>query len=106
MKSKLVTPSPKVYPRMAVGVCVSVKNPFCIGCRYGYPNDTGEAVREPNPGPVAGDGARESAGLIGFADGFISSISGDDFGGVEELDDNDGGISLAGSWIGPGNSPT
>lgn len=88
---------------MAVGVCVSEKSPFCVGGRYGYPNDTGEAVRvEPSPDRAAGDGVREFFGLIGFPPRCISSISGEFSSGVEEaLDDNDGGVAFSGSstWL-------
>lgn len=92
---------------MAVGVCVSEKSPFCIGCRYGYPNDTGEAVREePSPDRVAGDGVRELFGLIDFPDGCISPISGEFSSGVEEaLDDNDGVTAFSGSSILPDSPP-
>lgn len=33
-----------IHPRMAVGLCVSAKRPFCIGFRNEYPNGTGEAA--------------------------------------------------------------
>lgn len=92
---------------MAVGACVSEKSPFCIGCRYGYPNDTGEAVRVvPSPDRVAGDGVREFFGLIGFPARCISSISGEFSCGVEEaLDDKDGVASFSGSSTLSGNPP-
>lgn len=90
---------------MAVGVGVSAKNPLCSGCRYGYPKDTGEAVREPSRDPVAGDGVREITGLIDFTAAFISSISGEFLCGVEELDDNDGVSDFSSSGIRPGNPP-
>ena len=91
---------------MAVGVCDSEKSPFCIGGPYGYPNDTGEAVRvEPNPDRVAGDGVREFFGLIGFPPRCISSISGEFSSGVEALDDNDGVAAFSGSSTGPCSSP-
>lgn len=90
-----------IYPRIAVGVCASPKNPFCIGCRYGYPNDTGEAVRELNADPVAGDDARDITGLMILDEGFISSISGELSCDVEELDDNDGVAIFSGSWTNP-----
>lgn len=61
---------------------------------------------EPNPDRVAGDGARELFGLIGFPDGgCISPISGEFSSGVDEaLDDNDGGTAFSGSSIFPGSS--
>jgi hypothetical protein len=58
-------------------------------------------VREPNPDPAAGDGAREITGLITLDKGFISSISGELSWGVEELDDNDGVAIFSGSWANP-----
>lgn len=46
------------YPSMAVGVCDSAKSPPCIDCPYGQPNDTGVAVRDPSPDPLAADAER------------------------------------------------
>ena len=91
---------------MAVGVCVSAKKPPCNGCRYGYPKDTGDAVREPSRDTVAGEGVREITGLIDFAKGLTSSISGEFSCGVEALDDNDGVATFSGSCVGSGNPPT
>lgn len=61
---------------MAVGVCVSAKSPFCICCPYGYPNETGEAVREPKPDPVAGEADREIRGLVILEECLLSSTYG------------------------------
>lgn len=60
-------------------------------------------MREPSPDRVAGDGVREITGLIGFAEGVISSVSGEFSAGVDELDDNGGVAAFSGSSIFPGN---
>ena len=54
------------HPRMAVGVCVSTKSPFCIICENEYPNETGEPVREPKLDPAVGEDDREIRGLVIF----------------------------------------
>lgn len=75
-----------VYPWMAVGVCVSAKRLFCIVCRYGYPNETGEDVREPRFDPALGDDDRDIRGLVIFG-GDRAPSTGD------EMDCGGGGLN-------------
>ena len=85
---------------MAVGVCVSAKSPFCMVCRYGYPKETGEVVREPSPDPVAGDADRDMRGLVIVDEELRSSACGD-VGWDDAGLDGTGDLTAAFSFLGP-----